>query len=83
MRTIEAAATGQVTLSHEALEHSGVQAGDKIRVRKPSNGRAELIAARPKGDITDVFNFLKRENDPFQSIEETGALAVEGWAGKR
>jgi hypothetical protein len=40
-------------------------------------------AARPAGVISDVFDFLKKENGPSLSIEEMNAFGAKGWAGRR
>jgi hypothetical protein len=40
-------------------------------------------AARPTGHISDIFNFLKRENGPSLSIEEINRVATKAWVGKR
>jgi bifunctional DNA-binding transcriptional regulator/antitoxin component of YhaV-PrlF toxin-antitoxin module len=83
MSTLTVTAKGQVTFRQDVLKHLGVQPGDKINVEKLPDGRIEVKAARPKRPISDVFNFLKRENGPSLSIEEINEFAAEGWAGKR
>jgi AbrB family looped-hinge helix DNA binding protein len=83
MTTLTVTAKGQVTLRKDILMHLGVHPGEKISVDKLSDGRIEVRAARPTGKISDVFNFLKRENGPSLSIEEINQIAAEGWAGKR
>jgi hypothetical protein len=40
-------------------------------------------AARPKGKISDGFDFLKEENGPSLSIDEMNEIAARGWAGER
>jgi pimeloyl-ACP methyl ester carboxylesterase len=41
-------------------------------------------AERPKGKISDVFGFLKKEgNGSALSIEELNVIAAKGWAGER
>jgi len=52
-------------------------------VDKLPDGRIEVRAARPAGKISDVFNFLKREDGPSLSIEEINEIAARGWAGRR
>jgi acylphosphatase len=52
-------------------------------VDKLPDGRIEVRAARPTGRISDVFDFLKREDRPTLSIEEINEIAARGWAGKR
>jgi bifunctional DNA-binding transcriptional regulator/antitoxin component of YhaV-PrlF toxin-antitoxin module len=83
MSTLTITAKGQVTLRKDFLKHLGVQPGEKITVDKLPDGRIVVKAARPKGNISDVFNFLKRENGPSLSIEEISKVVARGWAGKR
>jgi AbrB family looped-hinge helix DNA binding protein len=83
MSTLTVTAKGQVTLRKDLLEHLGVHPGEKITVDKLPDGRIEVKAAGPTGKISDVFNFLKKENGPSLSIEEINKVAAEGWAGKR
>jgi AbrB family looped-hinge helix DNA binding protein len=83
MSTLTVTAKGQVTLRKELLEHLGVRPGERIAVEKLPDGRIEVRAARPTGKISDVFNFLKRENGPSLSIEEMNKIAARGWAGRR
>jgi hypothetical protein len=42
-----------------------------------------MKAVRPTGKVSDVFDFLKRENGPSLSIEKINEVAKRGWAGKR
>ena len=83
MSTLTVTAKGQVTLRKDILKHLGVQPGEKISVDKLPDGRIEVKAARPTGNIADAFGFLKRKNGPTLSIEEIGKVAARGWAGKR
>lgn len=83
MSTLTVTAKGQVTLRKDLLKHLGVHPGEKITVHKLPDGRVEMKAVRPTGKISDVFNFLKRENGPSLSVEEIDAIATRGWAGKR
>jgi bifunctional DNA-binding transcriptional regulator/antitoxin component of YhaV-PrlF toxin-antitoxin module len=83
MSTLTITAKGQVTLRKDFLKHLGVQPGEKITVDKLPDGRIVVKAARPKGNISDVFNFLRRENGPSLSIEEISKVVARGWAGKR
>ena len=83
MSTLTVTAKGQVTLRMDLLKHLGVQPGEKITVDKLPDGRILVKAARPTGDISDVFNFLKRTNGASLSIEEISKIAARGWAGKR
>jgi AbrB family looped-hinge helix DNA binding protein len=83
MSTLTVTAKGQVTLRKDLLKHLGIQPGEKISLDKLPNGRIEIKASQPKGAISDVFNFLKRKNGPFLSIEEINEAARRGWARKR
>ena len=83
MRTLTVTAKGQVTLRKDVLEHMGVHPGEKIMVAKLPDGRVEVRAARPTGKISDVFNFLKKENGPSLSVDDINKIASQGWSGKR
>jgi len=67
----------------KGLKHLGAQPGEKIIVDKLPDGRIEIKASRPKGKISDVFDFLKQENGPSLSIEQINEVARRGWAGRR
>ncbi len=83
MSTLTVTAKGQVTFRKDVLKHLGVHPGEKITVDKLPDGRIEVRAARPTGRISDVFDFLKRENGVSLSIEDMNEVAAEAWAGKR
>jgi bifunctional DNA-binding transcriptional regulator/antitoxin component of YhaV-PrlF toxin-antitoxin module len=83
MSTLTVTAKGQVTLRKDLLKHLGVQPGEKIIVDKLPGSRIEIKASRSTGKISDVFDFLKRENGPSLSIEEINEVARRGWAGRR
>ncbi len=83
MTTLTVTAKGQVTLRKDVLRHLGVHPGEKITLDKLPDGRIEVRAARPVGQISEVFNFLKRETGPVLSIEEINRLTARAWAGKR
>lgn len=83
MRTLTVTTKGQVTLRRDLLKHLGVQPGEKLIVGKLPRGRIEIKASPPAGKISDVFDFLKRENGPSLSIEEINDVARRGWAGRR
>jgi bifunctional DNA-binding transcriptional regulator/antitoxin component of YhaV-PrlF toxin-antitoxin module len=83
MSTLTVTAKGQVTFRRDLLEHLGVRPGEKITVDKLPDGRIEVKAARPTGQISDVFNFLKRANGRSLSIQEMNEVAARGWAGKK
>ena len=83
MSTLTVTAKGQITLRKEMLRHLGVQPGDKITVDKMPDGRVQMKAARRGGEISAVFDLLKRVDGPPLSIEEINRVAAEGWAGRR
>jgi AbrB family looped-hinge helix DNA binding protein len=83
MSTLTVTAKGQVTLRKDILQHLGVQPGEKLIVDKLPDGRIGIKASRAKGKISDVFDFLKREDGPSLSIEEINEVARRGWAGRR
>jgi bifunctional DNA-binding transcriptional regulator/antitoxin component of YhaV-PrlF toxin-antitoxin module len=83
MGTLTVTAKGQVTLRKDLLKHLGVHPGAKITVDKLPDGRIEMKAVRPTGKISDVFDFVKKENGPSLSIEKISEVATRGWAGRR
>ncbi|HEY8289033.1 MAG TPA: AbrB/MazE/SpoVT family DNA-binding domain-containing protein [Acetobacteraceae bacterium] len=83
MTTLTVTAKGQVTLRRDILEHLGIRPGEKVSVDKLPGGRIEVRATRPAGQISEVFNLLKRDDGPSLSIEEIGRVAAQAWAGKR
>ena len=54
-----------------------------LTVDKLRDGRIEIKASRSAGKISDVFDFLKRENGPSLSIEEINEVARRGWVARR
>jgi bifunctional DNA-binding transcriptional regulator/antitoxin component of YhaV-PrlF toxin-antitoxin module len=83
MRVLTVAANGQVNPPDDLPHHLGVHPGEKIVVEKLPDGRIEVRAARPGGEISEVFGILKRKGGPSLSIEEMNEIAAQGWAGKR
>ena len=83
MTTLKVTAKGQVTLRKDVLRHLGVRPGEKITVDKLADGRIVVKAARPAGNVSDVFDFLKRKNSPRLSIEDMSRIIARGWTGKR
>ncbi len=83
MSTLTVTAKGQITLRKDLLNHLGVEAGGKLTVEKLPDGRIGIIAERPAGKISDVFNALKRPGGAPLSIEEMNEIAAKGWAGER
>jgi AbrB family looped-hinge helix DNA binding protein len=83
MSTLTVTAEGHVALPQEILQHLGVQPGEKLALRKLPDGRIELIAVRPAGQISDAFDIFKRTDGPSLSVEEMNGIAANGWAGRR
>jgi AbrB family looped-hinge helix DNA binding protein len=84
MSTLTVTAKGQVTLRKDVLEHLGVHPGEKIIVEKLPDGRIEVKAARPAGNISDLFGSLKdKKKGRSLSIDEMNEVIARGWAGKR
>jgi AbrB family looped-hinge helix DNA binding protein len=83
MPTVTVTAKGQVTLRKELLQHLGVQPGEKILVDKLPDGRIAMKAARPTGEISDVFDVFKRKKGPRLSIEQIAEITRRSWAGRR
>ena len=83
MGTLTVTAKGQVTLRKDLLDHLGVRPGEKVSVDKLPDGRIEVKALRPTGDISRVFDRFKKKGGPRLSIEDMNAIAARGWAGKR
>ncbi len=79
MLTRKVGARGKVTLGRNLLTHMGVRSGDSINVEMLSYGalrlEAEKATARPTGNISDIFGFLKREAGPSLSIDEINEIS--------
>jgi AbrB family looped-hinge helix DNA binding protein len=82
MSTLTVNAKAQITLYKDILKHLGIRPGEKITVNQLPGGRIELKAARPSGQISDAFGFLKKDG-PTLAIEGMNRIAAPGWAGKR
>ena len=83
MSTLTVTAKGQVTLKKDILAHLGVQPGDKITVSTLPNGRIEARADRPRGEISELFDSLKRPGQAALTLEELSEIAASGWRGAR
>jgi len=82
MSTLTVTAKGQVTFRKDLLQHLGVHPGEKLTVQKLPNGRIEVMATKPTGQISDAFDMLKSKTSIKLSIDEMNAIAAQGWAGK-
>jgi AbrB family looped-hinge helix DNA binding protein len=83
MGTLTITTKGQVTLRKDVLKHLGVEPGEKVSVEKLPDGRIEVKAAKPGGNISDAFGFLKNKTTKRLSTDEIGRIAARGWSGKR
>jgi bifunctional DNA-binding transcriptional regulator/antitoxin component of YhaV-PrlF toxin-antitoxin module len=81
--TLTITTKGQVTLRQDVLRHLGVGPGDKIAITALADGRVEVSAVRPSGDIADVFGAEKRDGQAPVSIEAMNEAIADGWAGRR
>jgi AbrB family looped-hinge helix DNA binding protein len=79
MSTLTVTAKGQVTLRKDILAHLGVGPGDQISVEKLPDGRIEVRAPHC-GDISAVFNLLKRTDGPTLTLDEISEAAASGWS---
>jgi AbrB family looped-hinge helix DNA binding protein len=82
MTTLTVTTRGQVTFRKEVLQHLGIRPGEKIELNLLPDGKAELVAVRPKGSFRDLHGFLKgKTNGRVLSIEELNdAIADAGAA---
>lgn len=83
MNRFTVTAKGQITLRQELLRHLGVHPGEEISAEKLPNGRIEIRAAQPAGQISDIFNVLRKTGGVSLGIEEIEQLAAKGWARKQ
>lgn len=82
MTTLTITSKGQVTFKRDLLKHLASKPGDRLDVSLLPGGRLEVKAA-PSDGIESVFGLLSNKTRKKASIEEIGAVAAEGWAGKR
>jgi bifunctional DNA-binding transcriptional regulator/antitoxin component of YhaV-PrlF toxin-antitoxin module len=81
MTTLTVTARGQVTFRKDVLRHLGIRPGGKIELDLLPNGKAELVAAQPKGSWDDLCGFLAgKTNGARLSIEELGNAVAEAGA---
>lgn len=82
MTTLTVTARGQVTFRREVLQHLGIKPGEKIEFQLLPDGRAMLRAAAPPGSIAGFVGLLAGRTQKVATIEEIGAAATQGWAGR-
>lgn len=81
MATLTITARGQVTFRKDVLQHLGIRPGEQIELNLLPNGRAELIAARPKGSFRNLHGFLKgKTNGRILTIEEINEAIADAGA---
>jgi AbrB family looped-hinge helix DNA binding protein len=70
MATLTVTSRGQVTFRKDVLEHLGIEPGEKIHLHLLPDGRVELRAEKPKGNIGTLRGFLRgKTNGNTLSIE--------------
>lgn len=83
MPTLTVTAKGQVTLRKELLRHLGVEPGQRVEVLPLPNGRVEVKAARPQGQVKDLFGLLAGKTNKKATLEEIDKAIAKGWAGRK
>lgn len=82
MSTHTVTAKGQVTFRKDLFQHLGVRPGEQLTVQKLADGRIQVMATKPSGQITDAFDMLKSKTKTKLPIDEMTAVTAQGWAGK-
>jgi hypothetical protein len=80
--TLTITSKGQVTFKKDLLRHLASRPGDRLDVSLLPGGKLEVKAA-PSGGIETIFGLLAGKTRKAATVEEIGAAAAEGWAGKR
>ena len=74
---------GQITLRKDLLRHLGIHPGEQVSVDKLPDGRIEVRAAKPTGDISDVFNFTQDQTKKPEALHPTQVRASSAAPGHR
>lgn len=82
MTTLTITSKGQVTFKKDLLKHLASKPGDRLDVSLLPGGKLEVKAA-PSDGIESIFGLLSGKIRKAATIEEIGAFAAEGWAGKQ
>jgi hypothetical protein len=61
----------------DPLQHLGVHPSEQLTVQKLPDGRIQVMATRPAGQISDAFDMLKTKATTKLSIEEMNAIAAQ------
>jgi AbrB family looped-hinge helix DNA binding protein len=81
MTTLTVTTRGQVTFRKDILQHLGIRPGEKIELNLLPDGKAELVAVRPKGSFRDLHGFLKgKTNGRVLSVEEINEAIADAGA---
>ncbi|MFN3667747.1 MAG: AbrB/MazE/SpoVT family DNA-binding domain-containing protein [Brevundimonas sp.] len=78
MTTLTITAKGQLTLRKDLLKALGVRPGEKVEVVPTARGGLELLPARPKRPISDLFGILHSPFDRPLTIEEINEGIAQG-----
>lgn len=73
---------GQIILQKKLLRHLGVKPGQQVEICKLPNGKIELKAAAPGGNIDDFIGLLVDKTNKVATIEELTEVASKAWAGQ-
>ncbi|GJD37049.1 hypothetical protein FMGBMHLM_3975 [Methylobacterium aerolatum] len=83
MAILTVTARGQVTFRREVLQHLGIKSGDRIELEFLPNGRAELRAARSRGEWRDLSGLLKdKGNGATLSVDDMSEAIAEAGASR-
>ena len=81
MTTLTVTSRGQVTFRKDILQHLGIRPGEKIELNLLPDGKAELVAVRPKGSFRDLHGFLKgKTNGRVLSVDEINEAIADAGA---
>ncbi|MDR0285813.1 MAG: AbrB/MazE/SpoVT family DNA-binding domain-containing protein [Propionibacteriaceae bacterium] len=81
MSTLTITAKGQITLKKDALQHLGLQPGDKVQVDYLPGDTLSLRPVKPEGSIESFIGMFKDKVTRTVSIEEMNQVIADGWAG--
>jgi bifunctional DNA-binding transcriptional regulator/antitoxin component of YhaV-PrlF toxin-antitoxin module len=81
MTTLTVTTRGQVTFGKDILQHLGIRPGGKIALNLLPDGKAELVAVRPKGSFRDLHGFLEgKTNCTVLTVEEINEAVTDAGA---